>query len=118
MIDTTKTCDTIMDELQKKVQDSTPVAPSEWVDYAQELLVLLGEEHRKLWNMAQGVAQMKIKYLEQQEKRNVSEVNMRVEATDEYREMRMQEAKVSRIEEYIRLAKHRAKMANEEMRGY
>lgn len=118
MIDNSKTCDTIIAELSRKVAEGLPVAPSEWVDHAVELNVLIGDEHRKLWNMAQDVAKLRVDMLRGQEKRNVSEVQMRVEATDLYRDMRIQEAKVETIVEYIRLAKHRAKMSSEEMRGY
>jgi hypothetical protein len=45
-----------------------------------------------------------------QEKRNVSEVKMRVEASDVYRDMKKQEAKIGQVEEIVRIAKIQARV--------
>ena len=60
---------------------------------------------------------MKLAYLEEDEKHNVSAAKAKVEATDEYKKLRKQEHKVKRIEEFIRLAKVQARMRDNEYRG-
>ncbi len=60
-------------------------------------------------DMRQGVAQKKLDIMKGQEKRNVAAVDLEVQASDEYRLMRLQEHKVDRVEEFIRLAKKNSK---------
>lgn len=109
------TCDTIINWLQKQVETKQPISPSVWVDSAEKLNILLSDEESKHFELAQKVAQMRVALLE--EGKNVSEVKVRIEATDEYREMNKQKAKINRIIEHIRLAKLQSRMAVEEARG-
>jgi hypothetical protein len=51
-------------------------------------------------------------------KGNVARAKVKVEATEEYDQLRRQEYKVKRIEEFVRVTKLRGKLANEEMKGY
>lgn len=111
------TTETIINWIKEQVENKQPVAPGLWVDSAAKLNVLLADEHNKLFEYQQKVAQMKLGYLQGQDKINVSEAKLRVEATDEYRLMHEQKAKIERIIEFIRIAKVQARMTMEEFKG-
>src|ERR1700691_5520576 len=53
------TTETILDWLKEQVEQKNPVAPSVWLDSAQKLVVLLGDESDKLHRLQQRVAQMR-----------------------------------------------------------
>lgn len=109
------TTDTIIDFLQVKVEQKEPISPSVWLDAAQKLNVLTGDETDKLYDMQQKVAIKKVSYIEAG--KSVSEAKSLIEATDEHKEMMKQKAKVSRIEEFIRIAKIQARMKDNEWRN-
>lgn len=109
------TCDTIINWLQKQVETKQPISPTIWVESAEKLNILLGDEEVIHFDLAQKVAEMKITLIEQD--KSVAEVRIRVEATNEYKEMCKQKAKINRIIEHIRLAKLQSRMAVEEARG-
>lgn len=109
------TCDIIIGYLQKQIEAKLPVSPHIWVESAEKMNILVSDESDKLYDLAQKVAQMKVEHITN--KMSVSEAKARVEATDEYREMCKQKAKIERIFEHIRLAKIRARAAGDEARG-
>ncbi len=111
------TTDTIISYLQDCVEQKIQLAPSTWLDAAQKLNVLLGDEQDLLFDLQQKVAQLKIDYLQDDEKRNVSRAKMYVEATEDYRKAKQQAAKIERIEEFIRIAKIQARMKDNEYRN-
>jgi hypothetical protein len=110
------TVDFIIGTMQKYVESKTPIPPSMWLDAAAKLNVLLGEEHDKLFDLESTLAQMRTAHIE--EGKNGVVMKALVEATPEYNEMRKQKGKISRIEEFIRIAKLTARTTNEEIRGY
>lgn len=112
------TIEFILNTLQGYIEEKSPISPVLWLDSAQKLNVLLGDENDLLYNLEQSVAKLKLQFLNGQDKVNVSEAKMRVEATDEYRMAKTQKAKIEQIQEFIRLAKHQATMRSAEMRGY
>ena len=112
------TIDTITEYLENAVRTKIQLSPSVWVDAAQKMNVLLGDESGCLYGLQQKVAQMKYSYLQGDPKRNVSAAKLWVETTDEYRQMKQQEAKIKRIEEAIRIAKIQARLKDSEIRGY
>lgn len=109
------TCDSIVSWLQSQIEQKLPISPHVWVESAEKLNVLVADESDKLYDLAQKVAQTKVEYITS--KMSVSEAKARVEATDEYREMCKQKAKIERIFEHIRLAKIRARATQDEIRG-
>jgi len=114
------TVDTILDYLQEAVGEKRPIEPAVFIDAAQKLNVLLGDEIDLLYTQQQKVAQMKYGHLQEQknEKKNVSAAEAYIKTTDEYREMRVQEAKVKRIEEFVRIAKLQSRLRESEFRGF
>ncbi len=76
-----------------------------WLEVAMKLIILLPDEIGKLYDFQKIVAQKRLDILDGQDKKNISEAKLRVEATEEYRDMRKQEAKIGQIEELVRIAK-------------
>jgi hypothetical protein len=101
--------DTILESMKEKVENKQAQFDADfWLECAMKLNLLLGDEQDKLFEYQQKVANLKIMWLEGQEKKNVSEAKMRVDASEEYKEMRKQEAKIKRCEEFVRVAKKMA----------
>lgn len=112
------TADTIISYLQNAVEQKLPIAPTTFLDAAVKLNLLLGEEQEKLFKLQQVVAQLKIEFLDEDDKRNVSKAKMMVEASEEYRQARSQQGKIERIIEFIRLCKVQSRISADEMKGY
>ena len=110
-----RTVDSIIEALKKLVEDKQPIGPHIWLEGAQDLNVLLGDEHDLLFELQQKVANIRLGFLNSQEGINVSEAKLRTEAMDEYKEYHKQKAKISRIEEFIRIAKIQSRMKDTEM---
>ena len=104
------TAHTIVDALGKAFSQKRSVSKDILLDAAMKLSVLALEEVAILTQMEQDIAKAKVLMLETQEKRNVSEVELRIEATDAYRDMRRQKAFVETIEEVIHTARLSAKL--------
>ena len=106
----------ILDFFEDSVRQRHPIAPGVWVDSASKLNVLLGDEHAKLYDLQQTVAKMKMILVESGD--SAVKASIKVEASDEYKEMLLQKAYIGRVEEHIRLSKLQARMAHDEARGY
>ena len=110
-----RTVYTIIDSLKEIVEKKEVVHPTWWIEAAEMLNLLLGDEQSKLFVLQQQIAQSRKGILEGQIKRNVSEANLVVEASDEFREMRILEAKIKRVQEQIKIAKVHARLASDEL---
>lgn len=106
------TSESILEFLKKKIEIKEQLKPEIWLEAASRLVVLLGDEEATLYDLQQKTAHLKIMFFDSQEKRNVSEANLRVEASEEYKLFRKQQARVKQIEEFIRVAKLRAKISS------
>ena len=118
MENTLVTTEIIINYLKEAVENKQPIPPGLWIDSAVKLNILLGEEQELLFKLQQKVAQSKIEFLNEDDKRNVSKAKMMVEASEEYREAKNQQAKIDRIVEFIRLAKVQSRISEDEKRGY
>src|SRR3990167_3170274 len=110
-----RTIDTIIASLRETVEKKEVVHPSWWIEAAEMLNLLLGDDQDKLFGLQQEIAQQRYEILKSQTKRNVSEVNLIVESTDKFKEMRILEAKIKRIQEQIKIAKVHARLASDEL---
>ena len=101
------TLDFIINILKEKVENKTAQFDSNFfIETAAKLNLLLGDEMDKLAELHQKVAQLKLMFLESQDKKiNVSEAKVRVEASNEFLEWKKQDLKCRRAEEFIRIAK-------------
>lgn len=109
--------DSILNFLEDAVSHKKVLGAHQWLTAAQKLNVLLGNEHDKLFTLQQEVTRATVLELTSQDKRNVALAKTMVQATDIYKDMRLQEAKIKRVEEFIRIAKLQARMKNEEYQG-
>ena len=102
------TTDTILGFLKDAVQSKRALNPDIWLDAAFKLNLLLADEHILMEDLRLGVAKKKLSLIKAQEKRNVSAAELEIEASEEHRAMKLQEHKVDRIEEFIKIAEKNA----------
>jgi len=103
------TADTILNYLKEAVESKKVLSEEIWEDSALKLNMLLADEHLAMEDLRTDVAKKKFEILKAQEKRNVALAEAEVEAGDEYRIFRLQQHKVDRVEEFIKICKARAK---------
>lgn len=109
--------DEILKWMKEAAENNIPLSPLRWVDAARNLNALIGNETDELYLLEQKVAQAKVALLEAQNW-PVSRVNLEVESTDLYREMRQKSARIKMIQEFIRIAKIQARLKDTEMSNY
>lgn len=110
------TTDTILDWLKESVEQKRPVDAHTWVEACQKMNVLISDENNKLFDLQQRVARMKVRIIESGS--SVAKAKVYVEAEQEYKEMKKQEARIEQIQEAIRISKIQARLSNEEFKGY
>lgn len=103
-----------MSWLTTTVQEKKPISPQQFVEASAYLVILIGEEHSKLYDLEQKVSKMKVDLLEKHDK--VNKVNLIMDASDEYKEAKKQKAFIGQIEEMVRLAKLLGRMKNDEQK--
>lgn len=106
------TTDEIIQNLEEMVEKKIPVGPSYWLEQAQKLVVLMGDETDKLHLLQRKIANFKTELLSQG--KSVAEAKTVSESLDMYEEMQNQKSKCERITEIIRIAKIQSRMRNEE----
>lgn len=105
---TERTVDTILTVMQERVANKEPTPAWMWLEAAQSIQALLEVETDTLFEMEQALAKRKAEYLE--EGMSVAKSEIIIAATDEYRNMQKQRAKIARAEEIGRIAKYQARM--------
>lgn len=109
------TIDSILNVVTGWVKNKQFMSAHDWVNTAQKLNVLIGEEHDKLFTLQQQIALVKSVCID--EGKSVSACKIMVETTDTYKIMRKQEAKIKQVEEMIRIAKLQARLKDNEYRN-
>jgi hypothetical protein len=118
MIEEPVTIDGILAQFQKWVTTHEPVLPSTWVENAQKLIVLMGDETDRLYDLQQQVANIEMGMLSEDDKENVSAVRLKIKTTEAWKDMVKQQAKVKRIDEFIKIAKLQARLRQAELMGH
>jgi len=103
-----KTINSILNGIREKIKSDAPISPLEWIDNAAELNVLVEDLDNALLDARQKVAHLKCELLEGGE--SVAAAEVRVEATDEFKEYLRLRAKREMVIEYVRICKVRAKL--------
>jgi predicted ATPase with chaperone activity len=111
-----RTVDSIMNWMSTEVEQKRPINPHLFVEAAKYLNALIGEEHEKLWELEQQVAQARLEA--RKTVKTMAEANAIVESTDVYRMAKLQKAKIDQVNEMIRLAKLQARLSNDELKNY
>ena len=104
------TARSIIEYLSKAFSEKKSVNKGLLLDAAMKLSVLALDEVAVLTQMEQDIAKKKVEMLDAQEKRNVSEIEIRVESLDLFRDMKRQKALIDSIEEMIHTARLSAKL--------
>lgn len=104
--------DKIFAFFREQLDSKKMLNPEVWQIAAMELNLCRGDEEGELHERRRKVAEKKIEILDSMEKKNVSEAELRVEATEEYEEMKRQETRCDQIIEFGRLAKKNADLAS------
>lgn len=104
------TARSIIEYLQQQVESKKQLPKEVWLDAALKLTILSLDEIDKLIDLEKAFGQKKVEELDKQEKHNISEIKLRMEATEEYAAVKKQKAFCSVIEEMIRVAKLSARL--------
>lgn len=110
------TTDIIIEYLENAAKNNQVIDIDSMLNAASKLNILLGGEHETLFMLQQQVAKEKSGLIA--DGMSVAKANAEVEASDGYREMQTQKARIGRIEELIRITKLQAKLRAEELRNY
>lgn len=110
------TVDDILAFLKEAAEDRQIISPERYLDAARNLTALLGDEIDKLSLLEQEVAQFIANEISAG--KSVAMAKALVAATDEYREMKRQHAKIKQIEEMIRIAKLQARLKSDELKSW
>lgn len=110
-----RTCDSVLEWLEKKVRTREPIGAETWLIGSQYLNILQGDEQNKLFEIQHAVAKLKVGYIERGD--SVAKADALVEASDLYLEMLKQKAKIERIQESIRISKIQARLSDEEYKA-
>ncbi len=110
------TVDSILEWFEAMAQNRMAIDPASWIDGSQKLVALLGNEQDSLFELESVLAKRKALLMEDSEM-TASKAKIIIEGTNEYLACRKMKAKIERVFEFVRLAKIRARMAGDEMRG-
>lgn len=113
-MDNYNTFDSIMEAFSRLAMDKNPISPNIWLAGAVKLNVLLEGEIETLINLEHKLAKMRKEFLELGNTATFSK--MMIEASDEYKEMQLQKARINNAKEQILLAKKYATITSELMR--
>jgi hypothetical protein len=109
------TVDEIISNLEDMVNKKIPMSPQWYLEQAQKLVVLMGDETDLLHKSQRQVAFLKVQEIEKG--KSVAEAKLRSENSQDYVNMQNQKAKCERIIEIIRIAKIQSRMRNEEYKS-
>lgn len=109
------TIDTIIAWLEDVAENKKQISPEAYVEIAQKANILLGNETDKLAEINQSIAKERLRLME--EGATASKAKIATEATDDYMESSKLKAKISRVEELIRLSKIMARLKSDEYKN-
>lgn len=104
-----RTAETIIASFTRRVSDREAIPADEWLQAAQFLVVLIGDESNKLFEAEQAYSKESLKWVDLG--RTNSEAEKRAKVSPEYLAFRKQASFVKQIEEFIRLAKKQAALS-------
>lgn len=109
------TVDSILESFIRMSKNQGVIDPHTYLLGCEKLNALLQNEQNDLYDMEQQVALMRKAFLE--DGKSVSFAKAMIEASDAYKEVRKQKAKIDRAIETIRLGKLHARMSQDLMGG-
>lgn len=106
----------ILDHLKSVIKNKIVVDAHAYVEYATRLNLLISDEHDKLFDLQQKVAEEKSTLISGG--KTASYAKIIVEASDNYKEMCKQKALIEQVIEAIRIAKIQSRFKQDEFAGY
>ncbi len=106
------TIDTILEWIEKQVQERHPIDGHMYMEIAFKINALLQGEQEKLFEMESEVANMR-KLLLEDPNMPVNRSKSLIEASNEFLQAKKQKAKIDRAIELIRLCKQNARIGSE-----
>lgn len=103
------TLDGLIAELRQKVEQGQPIAPSQYLDYAANINLLILDLDEELVKAECAINEATSKRILEGE--NVSAAKVHVKASSEYRNYLTLKAKRERVGELVRIAKKRVELA-------
>lgn len=110
-----RTLETVLRDIGYMVENKIPVGPEQWLQAAQFLNLFIEGETNKLYDLQHKVNNFRLNTLPVC--KSVAEAKLRTEATDDYRDMKKQEARVEQVIEFIRISKKQAGLASDVLKG-
>jgi len=110
-----KQTDEIINWLNQQAQNKAIVSTDDLLRAAHNLNLFLADEQEELFVLQQEVSKKVSEHIEQG--KSVAMSKQLVQATDEYKQMLSQKARIDRIIEMIRLSKLSARLKSDEMRS-
>ena len=104
--------ESIMRKMEDLATKKIPMSPHYYVECAQQLVSLMGNETDALHKFQREVAELRVSFLD--EHKSVAEAKLRTECSEIYETMLRQKSKCERINEIIRIAKIQARMRDNE----
>lgn len=104
--------DSVLNELTEWVKHNMPISPDAWISSALKMNLLKEPLIARKIALESSLANKRLNLLE--DGKSVAYARTALEAHPDYAECRTLEARVKMIEEQIRLAKHRARMAQDD----
>jgi hypothetical protein len=114
-MDNINTFSSVTEWLRKLATEQEVISPDTWIRGAVKLNVLLEKEVEKLIAMEFAVANMRKDLLSQGN--SAVYCRMMIEASEEYRDVQVQKAKISNANETIKLAKRYAQLSSDQLRS-
>ena len=112
-----KNTDEIINWLNQQAQNKAIVSTDDLLRAAHNLNLFLADEQEELFVLQQNVSKKISEHIEQGEGKSVAMAKQLVQATDEYKQMLSQKARIDRIIEMIRISKLSARLKSDEMRS-
>lgn len=110
-----RTTDSILEAISAAVENKEIWDANTWIEAAQSLNALMSDEHDVLLKLQQEIAQRKKDLMDAEA--TASYAKIAAEASDEYRLMQKQKARIERIEQTIALSKYQARLKDAEYRN-
>lgn len=117
-MDDLTTASSIIKYFENAVTHKEVIPPHLWMEGAMRLNVLMGAEDARLFEIEQALSRLELAYLDNDERHNVSAARSRVKVEEVYKAYNIQKSNIKRYEEFIRIAKLHARLANEEIKNY
>lgn len=106
------TVDSIIEDLERRVAGREAIGPHNWLNACQTLIVLLGNESDRLFEIQHAIAIKKAEYISNGD--TAAKAKIKAEALPEYMEAQKLKSKIDRVIEMVRISKIQARTKENE----